>query len=286
MARKGTLNAKKVGFRVLLPDTGIANLHTAFLTNTERILATIVGNPGISDSELSNVTGVRPHQQVNQICRRLLAAGAVRRTHRADGRIGNFSTQFHPASELSPVVPSTTGGWRPEALNAERLELVMTIREPRSRADVATSQELRQYGFSHCWVTPKRLGICWENPLGLRPFCRLNVEDTAPESPGVYVWTVQGRVMYVGKAAVLRQIVHGVRMGRAYNDYSYIPASKVSQTHSPRVRVGLLNAALTDGEVVAWWWKAFVSDAEARRQEAKFINSWNPPWNRAKPTAV
>lgn len=102
-------------------------------------------------------------------------------------------------------------------------------------AGMATSVELQERGFRECWVKAKRLNIDLLDPLGRGPFCRLVVEDTAPLRPGVYAWVRDDKVMYVGSAGVLRQIVHGARMGRAYNDYTYIPPSKVNQASSPRV---------------------------------------------------
>jgi excinuclease UvrABC nuclease subunit len=128
------------------------------------------------------------------------------------------------------------------------------------------------------------LDIVYEQSPGEGPFCRLIVEDTAPEQPGVYGWVQDDAVMYVGRANQLRQVVHGTRMGRAYNDYTYIPASKVAQTSSPRVRVNaLLNRALRSGSVVAWWWHVCESPEVAVSMEARLINEWKPPWNRAIP---
>lgn len=73
-------------------------------------------------------------------------------------------------------------------------------------------------------------------------------------------------------------------MGRAYNDYTYMPASKVAQLSNPRVRVnGLLNAAITGGRTVSWWWLALESEIAALAREAALIDLWNPPWNRARP---
>ena len=93
-----------------------------------------------------------------------------------------------------------------------------------------------------------------------------------------------GVVMYVGKAGELRQVVHGTRMGRAYNGYTYVPPSKVVQTGSPRVRVnGPLNAAMDDGSVVTWWWLETASVEEALRLEGRLIGEWNHAWNRACP---
>lgn len=148
---------------------------------------------------------------------------------------------------------------------------------------MANVRDLAEHGFARCQVTPRTLGIAHPDPAGLGPFCRLDVEDAAPETSGVYAWAIDDEVMYVGKAKVLRQIIRGARMQRAYNDYTYIPASKVRQVSSPRVRVnGLLNAALTSGHEVSWWWKSADNETAV---EAQLIASWSPPWNRARPVA-
>jgi hypothetical protein len=150
---------------------------------------------------------------------------------------------------------------------------------------VATERDLEALGFRSCRVTATKLNINHPDPANRGPFCRLAVEDNAPRLPGVYVWVRDGVVMYLGKANQLRQIVHGMRMQRAYNDYTYIPASKVRQSSSPRVRVnGLLNRALCEGGVVTWWWIETASEAAASRLEAQLIADWKPPWNRAYPT--
>jgi len=150
---------------------------------------------------------------------------------------------------------------------------------------VAGIDDLTESGFARCQVVARTLGIVHPDPGGLGPFCRLEVEDLAPERPGVYAWVVDRSVMYVGKAKVLRQITHGVRMQRAYNDYTYIPASKVQQVSNPRVRVnGLLNAALSESHEVSWWWRVSTDETTAFADEAGLIAAWSPPWNRARPT--
>lgn len=148
---------------------------------------------------------------------------------------------------------------------------------------MASESDLEVLGFSSCRVHAKTLNIDHVGST-LGPFCRLVVDDSAPTTPGVYGWACDGNVMYVGKADVLRQIVHGARMNRAYNDYTYIPASKIRQISSPRVRVnGLLNRALCAGSTVRWWWRQTASSMEASRLEAELIAAWHPPWNRARP---
>jgi len=149
---------------------------------------------------------------------------------------------------------------------------------------MASETDLRSHGFQNCVVEIVRLGINHIDPNGLGPFCRLKVSDSAPETPGVYAWTVDGTVHYIGMSRFLRQITQGSRMGRPYNDYTYIPPSKVLQTFSPRVRVnGLLNAALEAGSTVAWWWSTSLMEDCAAALEAELIGKWHPDWNRAHP---
>jgi excinuclease UvrABC nuclease subunit len=149
---------------------------------------------------------------------------------------------------------------------------------------MATDLDLAAAGFTSCGVDAERLDIEHLDPFGRGPFCRLIVTTTAPCAPGVYSWVVDGAVQYIGKASSLLQIVRGQRMNAAYNDYTYMPRSKVTQKSSPRVRVnGLLNRAITAGKTATWWWRATDTEASALRLEAELIQRWNPPWNRARP---
>jgi len=59
-------------------------------TNRILVLNAIQAHPGLTDGELRNLTGVEPHQQVNQICRSLAAAGLTCRIPGADGRVINL----------------------------------------------------------------------------------------------------------------------------------------------------------------------------------------------------
>ena len=73
-------------------------------------------------------------------------------------------------------------------------------------------------------------------------------------------------------------------MGRAYNDYTYIPASQVTQLSNPRVRVnGLLNASVVTNQTLTWWWRPMATEGAALDLEAYLIDRWHPPWNRATP---
>lgn len=149
---------------------------------------------------------------------------------------------------------------------------------------MADESDLRSKGFTPCTVKAKTLNIAHADPCGRGPFCRLIVRDNAPGRPGVYAWVADGLVSCVGEAGQLRQITQGQSMGRAYNDYTYIPPSQVKRPSDPRVRVnGLLNGVLVAGGTVSWWWLETESEAKAKQLEAQLIREWRPPWNRAYP---
>jgi hypothetical protein len=149
---------------------------------------------------------------------------------------------------------------------------------------MATINDLVSAGFVSSVVEARRLNIEHSDPEGLGPFCRLRVATTAPETSGVYAWVVDAEVFYVGKASHLLHVVEGTRLQRAYNDYTYVPPSKVAQTSSPRVRVnGLLNGVIAGGHIVTWWWMETRTVANATCLEAQLIHSWNPRWNLVRP---
>lgn len=78
------------------------------MTNADRIVAEIATAPGSSDGELRQRTGIDPHQQVNQICRRLAADGRIVRRTRPDGVIGNYPADHEVRTVIvsSPQVPA------------------------------------------------------------------------------------------------------------------------------------------------------------------------------------
>ena len=105
-------------------------------TNEERIVAFLLRRPGIDDDEISQLTGITPRQQVNQICRRLESRGVLLRSPGPRGKIVNAlvgaprakasRTSVAPASELPPPASTpapkasrtfpTRGGRRPGVL--------------------------------------------------------------------------------------------------------------------------------------------------------------------------
>lgn len=72
-------------------------------SNEERIAALLRRRPGLDDDEISQLTGIEPRQQVNQICRRLERRGVLTRTAGPRGKIVNALV-----GALSRNAPSTT----------------------------------------------------------------------------------------------------------------------------------------------------------------------------------
>lgn len=81
-------------------------------TNEQRILAALRERPGLDDDELSVAAGVRPRQQVNQLCRWLESRGVLRRKIGSRGKIVNFlqdRTEAKPSGDAErPATPQGT----------------------------------------------------------------------------------------------------------------------------------------------------------------------------------
>lgn len=146
---------------------------------------------------------------------------------------------------------------------------------------VVAIAELIEMDFTRCEVEVKRLAIAHPDPHGTGPWCRLLVSAEVPARSGVYAWVVGEAVQYVGLSKNLTQIVQGQKMGRPYNDYTYVPASQVLNASDPRARVnGLLNAELTAGQQVSWWYLVREPDEAAAELESRLRVDWAPSWNR------
>ena len=72
------------------------------MTNTDIILAQIKATPGLTDAELIQRTGVRPHQQVNAICNWLQSRGLIRRALGPAGAIINVAVNGSADAIHSP----------------------------------------------------------------------------------------------------------------------------------------------------------------------------------------
>lgn len=76
-------------------------------TNADLILEQLRSTPGLDDDQLSELTNIRPRNQVNQICHRLEARGLVRRVKGAAGKKVNFLNEsVEPGTRVEPPAPA------------------------------------------------------------------------------------------------------------------------------------------------------------------------------------
>jgi len=84
------------------------------VTNTDRILRALrTSGVPLDDDELARTCGIRPRQQVNQICRRLEAQGLVQRIVGGDGKIVNVLRDAFEGRCLCGCGEPTDRNYRP-----------------------------------------------------------------------------------------------------------------------------------------------------------------------------
>ncbi len=74
-------------------------------TNRDRVLQQIRENPGLTDTEIRERTGISRHQQVNSICRALATRGITIRETDHVGRIRNRLADHARAVESTEFAP-------------------------------------------------------------------------------------------------------------------------------------------------------------------------------------
>ena len=76
------------------------------MTNADHILELLRRQPGLDDDQISELTGIKPRQQVNQICRRLENQGMLGRRTGVTGKIVNFPVEGFSKGDTLPVKPT------------------------------------------------------------------------------------------------------------------------------------------------------------------------------------
>ena len=138
------------------------------MTNRERILALIRSEPsGLTDSEIRQRTGIEPHQQVNQICRKLAQVGLIQRRSRREGRLINLPEDSlegssHPTRSRTPGTSSEKPWLRRahagDAVTVPRLSISETLFVlPCSRAKQDGNGHVEGKGASVLDSLPPRL---------------------------------------------------------------------------------------------------------------------------------
>jgi len=120
------------------------------------------------------------------------------------------------------------------------------------------------------------------NSYGDGPFARL-VMPRLPAEPGVYIWRVNGNIVYVGQTrTTLRKRLGSVGYSTIsdYNTYAREPGKRNGgQETNCRINA-LANAALAQGREIEIWFRVTNSD-ESGRAESEWMDLHGmPPWNR------
>jgi len=120
------------------------------------------------------------------------------------------------------------------------------------------------------------------NSYGYGPFARL-VMPRLPEEPGVYIWRVNGNIVYVGQTRTTltkRLGAVGYSIVSNYNTYAREPGKRNGgQETNCRINA-LANAALAQGGEIEIWYRVTNPD-ESGRAESEWMDLHGvPPWNR------
>lgn len=107
------------------------------MKNRERVLEFIQSESGVTDREIRERTGIQPHQQVNQICRRLAAAGLITREPGPDGLIRNYvasgSAPEHPPSSAEQRLVVSESAYIPDLSLGRTMFVIPCSSEKRRR---------------------------------------------------------------------------------------------------------------------------------------------------------
>jgi hypothetical protein len=122
----------------------------------------------------------------------------------------------------------------------------------------------------------------YRNSSGDGPFARL-VMPQLPAEPGVYIWRVNGNIVYVGQTrTTLRKRLGSVGYSTIsdYNTYAREPGKRNGgQETNCRINA-FANAALAQGGEIEIWYRVTNPD-ESGRAESKWMDLHGvPPWNR------
>jgi hypothetical protein len=120
------------------------------------------------------------------------------------------------------------------------------------------------------------------NSYGDGPFARLVMPDL-PAEPGIYLWRINGNIVYVGQTRTTltkRLGSRGYSTISNYNTYAR-ESGKRNGGQETNCRINALaNAVLAQGQEIEIWYRVTNSD-ESGRGESEWMDLHGvPPWNR------
>ena len=149
------------------------------MTNRERVLALLRSTGvGLTDAEIRQRTGIKHHQQVNQICRSLAKAGIVKREKGSEGLLINrlaATTEPEPNPETGPTAP-VAGSVKLSEVELDSALIVIPCSGRKRRGGVALEE-----GASIVDRLPDKLANeLLEARERASPVCRLDESETVP----------------------------------------------------------------------------------------------------------
>lgn len=159
------------------------------VSNRDRILDALrLSSRPLDDDQLSDMTGVRPRQQVNQICRALHGEGILRRVEGPDGKIVNeiLTEDARPAAAVG-------GGSISETAGASTAEIAV-IRREGHRVPPGDSAEQRDAERVMLDLLGRDLGLALEPAtIAVASGARVEVDGCdASQTVLVECWAHQG----------------------------------------------------------------------------------------------
>lgn len=111
------------------------------------------------------------------------------------------------------------------------------------------------------------------NTHGKGPFCRLTLQITLPDGPGVYVITVDDSVVYIGECENLRRMFGSVGFGVIQPSSCFVGG----QSTNCKVNSRILESTLKNAIPVLW----FLSEGTINRKLVKenLVSNFRPAWN-------
>ena len=138
-------------------------------------------------------------------------------------------------------------------------------------------------GFHELNIFPAPLPIGRSrNKYGSGPFAKL-LMPKVPDAPGLYLWEMDGGVLYVGQTrSPLR-----VRLGSQgystisnYNTFARQPG-RTNGGQETNCRINFLaNAEMTSGKIINIWTKITSPESALASETLWIATNGKPPWNR------
>lgn len=252
------------------------------MTVKEQILEAVGLFPGITDTELEHRLK-KGHQHINQECRHLMWDGKLVRKHNPEKRvIGNYPAGDGDAHDVQIGRASQPSGGEKEEKPAARTQPLQTDSQDNKRNTMTVCgypfsfvqdivPECDEQGNVKKYYPQKD----YENKSGYRlsqygagAFCRFSIQ--AECASGVYLWVVDGKVIYIGETIDLQR-----RFQAGYGNISPRNCYVGGQSTNCKMNKVVLNLYERGKTVKLFFYKT----AEYKKVEAELLKKIRTPYN-------